>query len=207
MQSWAMKIAEIFRSIQGEGKNQGYPCTFLRLAGCNLRCRWCDTPGAQSGGSTREPQEIIREIESLNGKRLCITGGEPLLQGSQLLPLVRHMKEQGFLIEIETNGTIDFRLYQPYASVCMDVKCPSSGEQSDLSLLAHVRGQDSIKFVVGTREDLQYAAGVMDHHPISGEVFFSPVEGSSSREVAEFLIARDLPARLQLQLHKIIGVP
>ncbi len=202
-----MMIAEMFRSIQGEGKNQGYPCTFLRLSGCNLRCSWCDTPHAQSGGTHMELPEIIREIESLNGRRLCITGGEPLLQEGQLLPLVRHLREQGFIIEIETNGTIDFRQYQPYASVCMDVKCPSSGEQSDLSLLAHVREEDSVKFVVGTPEDLHYAAGIMDHHPISGDIFFSPVEGSSSRKVAEFLIAGDLPARLQIQLHKLIGVP
>jgi 7-carboxy-7-deazaguanine synthase len=202
-----MMIAELFRSIQGEGKNQGYPCTFLRLSGCNLRCSWCDTPHAQSGGIHMEAQEIIREIETLNGRRLCITGGEPLLQGGQLLPLLRHLKEQGFLIEIETNGTIDFRPYQPYASVCMDVKCPSSGEQSDLSLLAHVREEDSVKFVVGTPEDLDYAAGIIDLHPITGEIFFSPVDGSSSRKVAEFLITHDLPARLQIQLHKLIGVP
>jgi 7-carboxy-7-deazaguanine synthase len=207
MQSLAMKIAEIFRSIQGEGKNQGYPCTFLRLSGCNLRCTWCDTRQAQSGGVDREESEITREIEALNGKRLCITGGEPLLQGEQLLSLVRSMRERGFIIEIETNGTFDFRPYQPYASVCMDIKCPSSGEHSDLSLLVHVRNEDSVRFVVGDFEDLTFAAGVMDHYPIRGEIFFSPVHGSSSRIVAEFLIAHDLPARLQLQLHKIIGVP
>jgi 7-carboxy-7-deazaguanine synthase len=207
MQSLAMKIAEIFRSIQGEGKNQGYPCTFLRLGGCNLRCTWCDTRQAQSGGVERMESEIMQEIEALNGKRLCITGGEPLLQGEQLLPLVRTMRERDYIIEIETNGTFDFRPYQPYASVCMDVKCPSSGEQSDLSLLAHVTDKDSVKFVVGTFEDLDFAAEVMDHYSIRGEIFFSPVHGSSSRIVAEFLIDHDLSARLQLQLHKSIGVP
>jgi 7-carboxy-7-deazaguanine synthase len=201
-----MKVAEIFRSVQGEGKSQGYPCTFLRLGGCNLRCRWCDTPQAQIGGTEREPREIVRDLRSLGGRRLCITGGEPLLQGSQLLPLVRRMNEEGTLIDIETNGTIDFSPYQPYAAVCMDVKCPSSGERSDLSLLACLREEDSVKFVVESGEDLRYAAGIMDEHPISAEVFFSPVHGSSARDVADFLTTRDLPARLQLQLHKLIGV-
>jgi 7-carboxy-7-deazaguanine synthase len=202
-----MKIIEIFRSIQGEGKNQGYPCTFLRLGGCNLRCAWCDTRQAQSGGNERVESEIIGEIEGLKGKRLCITGGEPLLQKEQLLSLVRNMRRRGYIIEIETNGTLDFRPYQPYASVCMDVKCPSSEEQSDLSLLVYIRSEDSVKFVVKDNKDLTFAADIIARYRITGEIFFSPVHGSSSRRVVEYLIAHDLPARLQLQLHKIIGVP
>jgi 7-carboxy-7-deazaguanine synthase len=202
-----MKVTEIFRSIQGEGVNQGYPSTFLRLGGCNLRCSWCDTRQAQSGGMERNESEIIGEIESLQGRHLCITGGEPLLQGGQLLPLIRNLRERGYIIEIETNGTIDFRPYQPYASVCMDVKCPSSSEKSDLSLLVHIRDKDSVKFVVGDSEDLTFAAGIIDRHQIKGEIFFSPVHGSSPQRVAEFLLSHDLPARLQMQIHKIIGVP
>jgi 7-carboxy-7-deazaguanine synthase len=201
-----MMIAEIFRSIQGEGKSQGYPCTFLRLAGCNLRCSWCDTSYAQGGGTERDEAEIIHEIEDLKGKRICITGGEPLLQGNQLLSLVRCLSEKGYDIEIETNGTLDFRPYQPYASICMDVKCPSSGEGSDLSLLHSIRRRDSVRFVVGDSHDISFAAGVMDRFPIRGEIFFSPVFGFSPLVVAEFLVTRDLPARLQLQIHKIIGV-
>jgi 7-carboxy-7-deazaguanine synthase len=201
-----MKVVEVFRSIQGEGKSQGYPCTFLRLGGCNLRCTWCDTRQAQSGGTSREEQEIVKEIESMDGRRLCITGGEPLLQGDQLLSLVRTMRKKGYIIEIETNGTIDFRPFQPYASICMDVKCPSSGEMSDLSLLASIKTDDSVKFVVEDRGDLDFAACIMDKYQIRGEIFFSPVHGTPPLMVAGFLIANDLPARLQIQLHKIIGV-
>ena len=203
----AMMIAEIFRSIQGEGKNQGYPCTFLRFAGCNLRCSWCDTTYAQRGGTDKGEAEIIHEIEGLKGKRICITGGEPLLQGKHLLSLVEELSKMGYTIEIETNGTFDFRPFQPYGSVCMDVKCPSSGEESDLSLLRSIRKRDSVRFVVGDTEDISFAAFVMDRFPIRGEIFFSPVYGFSPLVVAEYLVTRDLPARLQLQIHKIIGVP
>jgi len=202
-----MKVADIFRSIQGEGKNQGYPCTFLRLAGCNLRCLWCDTRGAQEGGTDLQESEIIAEVEKLGGRRLCITGGEPLLQGTQLLPLIQTLHKQDYAMEIETNGTLDFRSYQSYASVCMDVKCPSSGEMSNLSLLRYIRNEDTVKFVVRDHEDLIFAAEVIDHSPIGGEIFFSPVFGASPLMVAEFLIDHDLPARMQVQLHKIIGVP
>lgn len=202
-----MMVAEIFRSIQGEGKNQGYPCTFLRLAGCNLSCNWCDTTYAREGGTDKREAEIISEIEGLKGKRICITGGEPLLQGEHLLSLVRDLSAMGYNIEIETNGTFDFREFQQYASVCMDVKCPSSGEKSDVSYLCHIGKQDSVRFVVGNTEDIRFAASVMAQFPIRGEIFFSPVYGFSPLAVAEFLITHDLPARLQLQIHKIIGVP
>ncbi|MDD1714315.1 MAG: radical SAM protein [Methanoregulaceae archaeon] len=202
-----MMIAEIFRSIQGEGKSQGYPCTFLRLAGCNLSCNWCDTTYARGEGTDKREAEIISEIESLKGKRICITGGEPLLQGEKLLSLVRDLSVMGYDIEIETNGTFDFQQFQPYASVCMDIKCPSSGEESDLSNLSCIGKKDSVRFVVGDHEDIRFAASVMERFPIRGEIFFSPVYGFPPLAVAEFLVARDLPARLQLQIHKIIGVP
>ncbi|MCU0633165.1 MAG: radical SAM protein [Methanolinea sp.] len=201
-----MKVSEIFRSIQGEGRNQGRPCTFIRFAGCNLHCAWCDTPRARSGGTDMNQDEIITQVRGLGGTYLCITGGEPLLQGRPLLSLIQSLHVAGYLMDIETNGTIDFTGFQDYASICMDVKCPSSGEESDLSLLSHITRNDSVKFVVRDREDCEYAAGVLMTHSIPGEVFFSPVEGSDANAVASFLIAEDLPARLQLQLHKILGV-
>lgn len=202
-----MNVAEIFRSVQGEGRCQGAPCTFLRLAGCNLSCAWCDTPHARSGGTELTRNEIVRRIDAHPGRRLCITGGEPLLQTDQLLPLVRYFSSRGTAIEIETNGTIDFRPFQPYASICMDVKCPSSGERSDLALLPFLSDRDSLKFVVSGSEDCEYAAGILQDRRVEGEVFFSPVFGSDYRQVADFILSRDLPVRLQLQLHKIIGVP
>lgn len=202
-----MRVAEIFRSVQGEGRMQGAPCTFLRLAGCNLSCTWCDTPHARSGGIEMTRDEVVAGITAVPGRRLCITGGEPLLQADQLLPLVRYFHGTGTEIEIETNGTIDFRPFQPYASICMDVKCPSSGEGSDTGLLPFISSRDSVKFVVAGRDDCEFAAGILRDHPVQGEIFFSPVFGSEYREVARFIVTRDLPVRLQVQLHKIVGVP
>ncbi len=201
-----MKVTEIFRSIQGEGISQGRPCTFVRFAGCNLDCAWCDTRRARSGGEEMDSAGIIRRIRELGGRYVCITGGEPLLQGAPLVSLVRELSSLGYSIDIETNGTLDFSPFQPYARICMDVKCPSSGEESDLSLLSLISDRDAVKFVVRDRTDCEYAARVMRTYPLEGQVFFSPVEGSDPREIARFLISEDLPARLQLQLHKVIGV-
>lgn len=201
-----MKVSELFRSIQGEGSRQGRPCTFIRFAGCNLHCAWCDTPRARSGGTEMDAGEITAKVRDLGGTYVCITGGEPLLQGRPLLSLLRSLHASGYLVDIETNGTIDFSAFQECACICMDVKCPSSGEESDLALLSRITRQDSVKFVVRDQADCEYAAKVLDTHPIRGEVFFSPVEGSDARAVARFLIEEDIPARLQLQLHKILGV-
>jgi len=150
--------------------------------------------------------EIIARLYSLGGTYICITGGEPLLQGRPLLSLVETLAGFEYMIDIETNGTINFTALQDYASICMDVKCPSSGERSDLSLLADITGNDSVKFVVRDLVDCEYAAEVMRANHISGELFFSPVEGSDAPAIARYLIDSDLPARLQLQLHKILGM-
>ena len=201
-----MKVCEVFRSIQGEGKSQGRPCTFIRMAGCNLRCSWCDTEYAREGGEEMTPEDLFSRAVELRGRLVCITGGEPLLQGNELLPLLARLRAHGFSIEIETNGTVDFRRCQEYATVCMDVKCPSAGETSDLSLLSHLKPGDSVKFVVADYSDCAYAEQVIRSHPIPVEIFISPVYGSDYRIPAEFVLATDLPVRLQLQLHKILGV-
>ncbi|MDH7509781.1 MAG: radical SAM protein [Methanolinea sp.] len=201
-----MKVNEIFRSIQGEGINQGRPCTFIRFAGCNLDCAWCDTRRARSEGEEMDRDTILGRVRELGGRYICITGGEPLLQGPPLLSLVQDLFTAGCTIDIETNGTLDFSLFQPYAGICMDVKCPSSGERSNLALLPLLSGRDAVKFVVRDLEDCKYAAGVMRTVPHGTQVFFSPVGGTDPLVVARFLIREDLPARLQLQLHKVIGV-
>lgn len=201
-----MKVCEIFRSIQGEGAGQGSPCTFLRLAGCNLRCRWCDTPYAQNGGADTRPEQVLEELHSLGGLYVCITGGEPLLQSDELLPLVDELAAEGKEIEIQTNGTQDFSKFQRYASICMDVKCPSSGEESDLDLLRSITVKDSVKFVVLDLKDLEYAEEVIGMYRIEGEIFISPVYGIDFSEIVERIIHNDLPVRFQLQLHRLIGV-
>lgn len=201
-----MKIAELFSSLQGEGKNQGKPCFFIRLAGCNLRCRWCDTPSSQTGGMEMSIDTITEHFRQNSLPYVCITGGEPLLQGEELEHLLSNLHNREVTIDIETNGTIDFRRFQQSASICMDVKCPSSGEVSDLSLLAAIRPEDSVKFVVNDDTDCRYAQEVMAAHTISGEVFFSPVYDTNYKSVAQFILANNLQARMQVQLHRIIGV-
>ncbi|MCX6696530.1 MAG: radical SAM protein [Methanoregula sp.] len=201
-----MKIAEIFKSLQGEGKNQGKPCLFIRLAGCNLHCRWCDTGYARTGGREMSLDEILEQVWRVNPPYVCITGGEPLEQAILLEPLLVALHKKGIAIDIETNGTIDFTRCQPYATICMDVKCPSSGEESDLALLDAIRPDDSVKFVVGDDADCRYAQGVMETHRIAGEIFFSPVFGTDYRPMTKFILAGNLPVRFQVQLHKVIGV-
>ncbi|MCK8518785.1 7-carboxy-7-deazaguanine synthase QueE [Methanoculleus sp. 7T] len=201
-----MIVSEIFRSLQGEGKNQGRPCTFIRLAGCNLRCAWCDTSYAWEGGEEMSVTEVLDQVWLQNMTYISITGGEPLLWAEEVLELLKKFNLHGYTVEIETNGTRDFRAMQPYASICMDVKCPSSGEKSDLSLLRYITPKDSVKFVVADDEDLLYARAVMAHYEIRGEVFISPVEGADYRAIADYIVEENLPVRFQVQLHKILGV-
>ncbi|MDD1688720.1 MAG: radical SAM protein [Methanoregula sp.] len=201
-----MRIAEIFRSLQGEGRNQGKPCLFIRLAGCNLHCHWCDTPYAQAGGSEMNIHAIVKQVSRLNPPYVCITGGEPLLQADNLEPLLVSLHTRGTSIDIETNGTINFARMQPYASICMDVKCPSSGHQSNLTLLDILRPEDSVKFVVKDQTDCQYAREIITSYRIPGEIFLSPVFGSDYNMIVKFILDNNLPVRFQIQLHKIIGV-
>ncbi len=201
-----MKLAEIFTSLQGEGVRQGAPCLFVRLSGCNLSCRWCDTREALAGGTEVSEDVILEQCWRQNPRYVCITGGEPLLQTEALLPLLTSLNKRGIAIDIETNGTIDFTPVQHYASVCMDVKCPSSGEKSDLSLLVKIRPEDSVKFVVADLDDCRFAHEVLDSHQIAGPIFFSPVFGADMAPIVNYIIKNGLPVRFQVQLHKILGV-
>ncbi len=201
-----MRIIELFKSLQGEGKSQGSPCIFIRLAGCNLRCSWCDTAYAWSEGEELSTGEILDLVWRLCGTHICITGGEPLLQRAPLLELLEKFDVHGYSVEIETNGTLEFRDMQKYAAICMDVKCPSSGEKSNLDLLKDITPRDSVKFVVADIDDCRYAQAVISHYDIRGEIFISPVTGSDYLAIAQYILDQNLPVRFQLQLHKIIGV-
>jgi 7-carboxy-7-deazaguanine synthase len=201
-----MKVSEIYRSIQGEGRSQGLITTFVRLSGCNLNCAWCDTPYAREGGKEVPIGDVFKAVEFSSCDRVCMTGGEPLLQRDEVAALVERLDGAGYCIEIETNGTIDFSPLQPFASICMDVKCPSSGEESNLSLLSRIREDDSVKFVVKGTEDLNYAQDVISSHPILGEFLVSPVHGSDYGALARQVLDRNMPVRFQVQLHKILGI-
>lgn len=200
-----MMINEIFRSLQGEGRNQGRPCTFIRCAGCNLQCRWCDTPQARHGGSALTIPDIIASVRSLGLTYVCLTGGEPLLQ-EESLALVRSLYNERYCVDIETNGTVDFRPFQPYAAICMDVKCPSSGEQSDLALLSYLSDQDCVKFVCADTEDCSFVHKILRTHRIRGEAILTPVYGTAIDPLVTYILDHNLPVRFQLQLHKVIGV-
>ena len=203
-----MRVSEVFRSLQGEGRNQGRPTVFLRLAGCNLACAWCDTAYAREGGTEMAHDAVLASVRKTAGpcRRLCVTGGEPLLQQDALVSLAAALASEGYAVEIETNGTIDFTPIQAHAAITMDVKCPSSGEASDLALLARLRPGDAVKFVVGDLADLAYMENVLDAHPTRAEVFVSPVHGADAGPIAERILDRNLPVRFSLQLHKLIGV-
>ena len=202
-----MKIAEIFTSIQGEGSKSGYLTLFIRLSGCNLRCEYCDTPGAQSGvGRDMSPAMIAEGAFRSGVNHICVTGGEPLIQHDDLIALLGMLHGAGRDVSIETNGTIDFRPFQTFATICMDVKCPSSGAASDLSLLSYIRESDSVKYVIGTSEDLTYAHRVVTTYPMKGEIFWSPVFGSDTGQIVSYIMDKKLPVRFQIQLHKVIGV-
>ncbi|MCX6687905.1 MAG: 7-carboxy-7-deazaguanine synthase QueE, partial [Methanoregula sp.] len=161
---------------------------------------------AQDGGMEMSPDAVLEQVWRTNLPYVCITGGEPLLQADALEPLLASLHSRGTMSEIETNGTFDFSRFQRYASICMDVKCPSSGEKSELTLLEKIRQQDSVKFVVNNEADCQYAREVMNTHHISGEIFFSPVHGTDYTPIIRLILAGNLPVRFQIQLHKIIGV-
>lgn len=205
-----MRIVEIFRSIQGEGRNQGLPCVFVRFAGCNLNCRWCDTSHARYADAGREMtiEDVISRIEKLGGNYVCITGGEPMTQAESIIGLAKGLHERGFHIDIETNGTIDFRGVQKYASICMDVKCPSSGEAgaSRISLIPDLLEKDALKFVVQDENDCRFAEEILNNTDPVCPVFFSPVEGTDISKIATYIMEKDLRVRLQLQLHKIVGM-
>lgn len=201
-----MKIIEIFSSISGEGLRQGLPATFIRCAGCNLNCAWCDTPESHGEGTEMSVEEIVTKVSSGMPRYVVITGGEPLLQEAELRDLLAALRDAGYRIEIETNGTLPFTGVQEYATISMDIKCPSSGEESDQRLLADIRPEDAVKFVVMDRADCLYAQQVIESHDIAGTVFISPVWGGDYREIADFILEEGIAARFQLQLHKSIGM-
>jgi len=203
-----MRVFEIFPSIQGEGPYQGIPSTFIRLSGCNLRCGWCDTPKTQDGSAGEEMtvDEVLGQVKRCGFSHVCITGGEPLLQQDELLALLKDLHEDGYVIEIETNGTIDPAPSMEFSTICMDIKCPSSGEMSFIPFVKKLRPSDCVKFVVKGAEDLEYMRGILDNIPAQVEVYVSPVWGTDYGVAVNYIMGLKRPVRFQLQLHKILGV-
>ena len=201
-----MKVTETFVSLQGEGERQGMPCFFLRLSGCNLRCSWCDTKYSFENGTERSADDIVKEIAASKLPYVCVTGGEPLIQKGELIPLLEILKGADIFVDIETNGTIPFDDITQFASICMDVKCPSSGEMSDLSLLAHLQKKDCVKFVIGDEADYLYMVEVLAAYRPNAPVCITPVFGTDTKWLVDTIIEERLPVRFQMQLHKQVNV-
>lgn len=205
-------INEIFHSIQGESSYAGQPCVFVRLTACDLRCSWCDTPYAFHEGRKRTVDDIVAEVSAIGCPLVEVTGGEPLLQ-EEVYPLMQALLDAGHRVLLETGGHRSTARVPPEVVTILDVKCPGSGEshRNDWTNLARLRPHDEVKFVVKDRADYDYAREVMERHALANHaaaVHFSPVHGVlPPAELAAWVLADRLPARVQLQVHKVIWSP
>ena len=204
-----LTINEIFYSIQGESTYAGRPCVFVRLSACDLRCRWCDTPYAFSGGRRMSVEEVVAEVVSHPCDLVEVTGGEPLLQ-DEVYPLMARLVEAGRTVLLETGGHLSVEHVPTGVIKVIDVKCPASGEgeRNHWANLDLLQRQDEVKFVIQDRADYEFARGVVTSRALAGRcaaVLFSPVHGVlDPQDVARWILEDGLPVRLQLQLHKYI---
>jgi 7-carboxy-7-deazaguanine synthase len=212
-----LRVTEIFHSIQGESTWAGLPCTFVRLTGCPLRCVWCDTEYSFHGGEKVSLAEILKLVEKFNCHLVEITGGEPLIHPNAFT-LAKELLDRGFTVLVETSGAVDVAPLDPRAHKIMDLKCPGSGEESKnlWTNLDHLTHRDELKFVLKDRADFDWACSVVREKGFDSRVsegrlkalLFSPVWGELSlRDLSEWILAIDLPIRLQVQLHKLIWDP
>lgn len=205
-------VKEIYLSLQGESSHQGLLCTFVRLTGCHLRCTYCDSAFAFQGGKRMGNSEVIAQVRALGSKRVELTGGEPLLQPG-VYPLMQALLDEGFTVMLETSGAIDVRLVPPAVQKIVDLKTPSSGEcdRNDLRVLDSMNANDELKFVIGSRQDYEWAAEQIRTHRLAerpyGILFSTVWEKLSPRDLCEWVIADRLPVRVQLQMHKYVWEP
>jgi 7-carboxy-7-deazaguanine synthase len=209
----ALKVNEIFYSIQGESSYAGRPCVFVRLTGCNLRCSYCDTRFAYRDGEELEVADILNRVKSHECPLVEVTGGEPLIQREAPI-LVQRLIEEGHEVLMETNGSQDISRVDDRCVKIVDIKCPSSGQHThnDLKNLDRLKDRDEVKFVISHRDDYAYAKKIVNSgYPNlikKNTVHFSPVFGRlEASKLAEWLLEDHLDVRLHLQLHKIIWAP
>ena len=202
-----MRITEIFHSIQGESTHAGQPCVFVRLTGCNLRCRWCDSAYTFTGGEKMSLDEVMNKVRGYGCRLVEVTGGEPLAQ-PEAFELIKRLCDEGFEVLIETSGSIDIAPVDPRAKLILDIKCPGSGEESKnrWANLDILRPHDEIKFVIADRADYEWARALIAERKLDRwVVLLSPVWGEMDmKSLAEWMLADHLPARFQTQLHKHI---
>lgn len=203
--SVTLNIIEIFHSLQGEGIDMGLPTVFIRLAGCNLRCAYCDTTYAYERGVEQSISDIMKRVCEWECKRVCITGGEPLLQTGVYM-LINELLAKKYEISVETNGSMDIATLREYnVRIKMDIKLPSSGTHDAMSMrnISLLRPCDEVKFVIGDREDYEYAKHIMKCTSIPCPVIMQPVWGMVP-ELAEWILDDELEVRFSPQLHKML---
>ncbi|MCU1229860.1 MAG: queE [Acidobacteria bacterium] len=202
-----IRITEIFHSIQGESSHAGRLCVFVRLTGCNLRCRWCDSEYTFTGGEKLSLDDVLARVNAYGTKLVEITGGEPLAQ-PEAFDLIHRLLDDGYEVLIETSGSIDITPVDRRAKLILDIKCPGSGEvaKNRWANLDDLRDHDELKFVIADRADYEWARDLIAERDLSRwTVLFSPVWGELDlKPLAEWMLADRVPARLQTQLHKHI---
>lgn len=209
MNESTLKITEIFYSLQGEARTIGLPTVFIRLTGCPLRCGYCDSEYAFYGGERLSFDAILQKIASFNAKHICVTGGEPLAQ-KECIPFLVALCDQGYEVSLETSGAMPIDAVDARVSRVMDLKTPGSGEMARnlWENIDHLTPHDQIKFVICSREDYEWARFKVDQlalHEKVSDVFFSPCHGQVKPvELAEWILADNIPVRFQLQMHKLL---
>jgi 7-carboxy-7-deazaguanine synthase len=203
-----LQVTEIFHSIQGESTWAGSPCVFVRLTGCPLRCRWCDTAYAFSGGTAMEIEEILDAVAGFACPLVEITGGEPLAQ-RDAPELMRRLCEQGYTVLLETGGAHAVADLDRRVHVILDLKCPDSGESARnlWSNLDHLKPGDEVKFVLSSRRDYDWASGIVRQRRLWERcaLHFAPVWGElHPAELARWILEDRLWVRMQVQIHKVI---
>jgi 7-carboxy-7-deazaguanine synthase len=208
----SLVVNEIYRSIQGESSWAGWPCVFVRLTACDLRCTYCDTEYAFYEGKRLSLDDIIAEIGATDCPMVEITGGEPLLQ-KNVLPLMTELCDLRKTVLIETSGAHDISVVDPRVHRIMDLKTPSSGEcgRNRMENIRHLTQRDEVKFVIGSREDYEWARQQVREQDLPSRVnavLFSPIFGRiDPKQIVEWMLEDQLPVRFQLQMHKFIWEP
>ena len=203
-----LRITEIFHSLQGEADAVGWPTVFVRLTGCPLRCRYCDTEYSFYGGDWRSLDDVLGTVAGYGARHVCVTGGEPLAQRNCLALLTR-LCDAGYSVSLETSGALDAAPVDPRVARVIDVKTPASGEsaRNHWANLDGLRPHDQVKFVIGDRADYEWSREVLRSRALDRActVLFSPsADQLPARELAEWILADRLPVRFQLQLHKVL---
>jgi len=203
-----LRISEIFFSLQGEASRVGLPTVFVRLTGCPLRCTWCDTAYAFTGGTAMDIDSVLAEVGRHPTRQVCVTGGEPLAQ-KNCPDLLAALCDQGYEVSLETSGALDISEVDSRVSRIMDLKAPDSGEsgRNRWENLACLTARDEIKIVIASRADYDWARAAIAQHRLADlcPVLLSPAQGQlEPAQLAEWILADGLSVRFQLQLHKVL---